>query len=144
MVDSMNRIQCSDKQSYDSTLSILETHMNYNNLNGGLITNDEEYTIIYDFFPRTQDIKYEFFESYMKHEHVGYDSNGKIINKFTSTELYNIFTDWWNEHYSEQEIPSHTKFGTELVKCTDVFRKKTKKANIYIFTSPEIFTQSNK
>ena len=144
MADQMNRIQCSDKQSYDSTLSILEKHMNDNNLNGGFITNDEEFIIIYDFFPRQDiDIKYECFESYMKHEHIGYDSNGKIINKFTSTELYDIFTDWWNDHYSEQEIPSHTKFGTELVKCTDVFRKKTKKANIYIFTSPEIFTQPN-
>lgn len=53
MDDHMNRIQCSDKQSYDETLSILEKHMNNNNLNGGFITNDEEFIILYDFFPRT-------------------------------------------------------------------------------------------
>ena len=134
MAEPMNRIQCSDKQCYDETLSILEKHMNDNKLNGGFIINDVEYIIIYDFWPRTRTHtnKYVIFVSYMRYEYNG--SNGDIINIFSSSDLYDIFTDWWNEHYSEHDIPSHAKFGTELVKCDDVVRKKTSKANLYRFT----------
>jgi len=140
----MNRIQCSDKQCYDETLSILEKHMNDNKLNGGFVTNDEEFIILYDFFPRTQTQtqtnKYVIFVSYMRYEYIGFNSNGDINNIFSSSNLYNIFTDWWSEHYSEHDIPSHTKFATELVKCDHVFKKRTSKAKLYRFTPSEIYS----
>ena len=117
----MNKIHCNNKQCYDETLSILEKHMYDNKLNGGFIINDVEYIISYDFFPRTQTNKYVIFVSYMTHEYIGSNSNGDIINIFSSSDLYNIFTDWWSKNYPEHDIPSHAKFGTELVKCDDVF-----------------------
>jgi len=127
MADQMNRIQCSDKQCYDETLSILEKHMNDNNLNGCFVTNDEEFIILYDFFPNI----YQVFVSYMQND---YDN---ICGQYSATILYEIFTNWWRSNdYPEDKFPSSTIFGREIVNCKGVVRKRMTKSNVYKFIQP--------
>tara|TARA_R110000851_G_scaffold111555_1_gene235070 strand:+ start:36 stop:425 length:390 start_codon:yes stop_codon:yes gene_type:complete len=127
MDNHLNRIQCSDKQSYDSTLSILEKHMNDNNFDGGFITNNEEFIIIYDFFPNC----YQVFVSYMQNDYEN------IRDQYSAIDLYEIFTEWLQSvNYPEHDIPSQTMFGREIVKYKGVIRKRMARGIIYKFTQP--------